>query len=665
MGEVKNSLQEEENEQEYYKSLYYLEKKKNYELEVKLEKANQEIGQLEDKLKNIKSTLAWKLSKPARVVVHFLIRTKQRIKRCGSVKAVLKKLRSKMMEKHSHKYFGTESFPSAEEIKRQRGTKFERDITFSILVPLYNTPKKFLREMMDSVVNQTYPKWELCLADGSDNEHGFVAEIVQEYAKRDKRIKYKKIEQNLGISGNTNVCFEMAAGTYIALFDHDDLLHPSVLYENMKVICETGADYIYTDEATFHGNSINHMSTIHFKPDYAIDTLRANNYICHFSVFAAELLETTGLFRKEYDGSQDHDMILRLTTAANRVEHIPKILYYWRSHKNSVASDINAKTYAIDAAKRAIEDHLKQCAIKGHVESTKAFPTIFRIQYELKTHPLISIIIPNKDHLKDLTRCIDSITNRSTYNNYEIIIVENNSSDPQLFEYYDILEKTENIRGVTFEGEFNYSKVNNYGISFAQGEYYLLLNNDIEVITPEWMEELLMFAQREDVGAVGAKLYYENDTVQHAGIVVGLGAHRAAGHTHYKVPKANVGYMGRLYYAQNMSAVTGACLLVKKELFKSAGGLDEEFGIALNDVDFCLKLRNMGYLNVFTPFAELYHYESISRGLEDTSKKQKRYQEEVQKFKARYQDIIAKGDPYYNVNFSLDSAEYDIVIPKK
>lgn len=664
MEEINKEENSTKTEADYYKELYYKEKKQNYELTVKLEKAKEEIDFLEGKLKNIKSTFIWKLSKPARVVVHFLIRTRDRIRRCGSLKGVFKKLKQKMAERQVYELFGTASFPSKEEARKQKETKFSKDIKFSILVPLYNTPKKYLHEMIDSVVNQTYENWELCLADGSDDNHKYVGDICKEYYNKDKRILYKKIEKNLGISGNTNICFGMATGDYIALFDHDDVLHPSVLYENMKVICEKGADYVYTDEATFHGNSINNMSTMHFKSDFAIDTLRANNYICHFSTFEAKLLEKTGLFRSEFDGSQDHDMILRLTTAAKNVCHIPKILYYWRSHKNSVASDINAKVYAIDAAKRAVEDHLRQCGIAGNAESTKAFPTIFKINYELKDKPLVSIIIANKDHLSDLAKCIESINYKSTYDNYEIIVVENNSTDAKLFEYYETLNQIRNIQVVKYKGEFNYSAINNLGASYAKGEYIILLNNDTEIITDNWIEELLMYAQRDDVGAVGAKLYYEDDTIQHAGIAIGLGAHRSAGHTHYRLPKANLGYMGKLYYAQDVSAVTGACFMVKKSLFDQLQGLDEKFAVALNDVDFCLRLRTLGLLNIFTPFAELYHYESKSRGLDDKEEKAKRYNEEVAKFRERWRVILESGDPYYNVNFSLDSAEYKVVPPQ-
>lgn len=648
----------------YYKELYDCECEKNDELVAQLEEAEKHIEELDYKLGRIKNSFAWKLSKPLRGVMHTCVRVRDVYRQYGSPVGVARKVRLKMRQKNAQKQHGLASFPNAEERKRQEETVFPKDITFSILVPLYNTPEKFLREMIDSVQAQTYRKWELCLADGSDDAHPEVGRICQEYMQNDSRIKYKKIEKNLGISGNTNVCFGMATGEYIGLFDHDDLLHPSVLYEYMRAICEQDADYIYCDEVTFEGNSIDNMLTIHFKPDFSIDNLRANNYICHFSVFSEKLLEETGLFRSEFDGSQDHDMILRLTSRAKKIVHVPKILYYWRSHPQSVAADINAKTYAIDAAKRAVLAHLKSCGLEGTVESTRAFPTIFRIKYKLKAKPMISIIIPNKDHRDDLKRCVDSILNKSTYENYEILIVENNSTEAETFAYYKMLENQPKVRVITYEAEggFNYSKINNFAAKQAKGEYLLLLNNDTKVITREWMEELLMYAQRDDVGAVGAKLYYADNTIQHAGIVIGLGAHHAAGHTHHLLPKENLGYMGRLCYAQDVTAVTGACLLVRKSLYEQVGGLDESFTVALNDVDFCLRLRALGLLNIFTPFAELYHYESKSRGLDKDGASAERYNKEVAHFRERWKKELDAGDPYFNPNFSLEHATYELKV---
>lgn len=642
-----------------YKEAFLAERKKRIALASKLSDANVTISDLEFKLDRIKNNPMWKISKPFRCTMHVIIRTKDRIKRLGSPRGIWRKLQQKRAEKRARYLHGTQSFPDAQRRQFEESYEFSKDVTFSILVPLYNTPKDFLVQMIDSVCTQTYQKWELCLADGSDAAHSYVGTLCNEYANKDSRINYHKLSENKGISGNTNECYTQAHGNYIGLFDHDDILHPSVLFEYMKVICEQDADYIYCDETTFHGDSINKMLTLHFKPDFSIDNLRANNYICHFSVFSRTLLEGTELFRSEFDGSQDHDMILRLTENAKHIVHVPKILYYWRSHKGSVASGISAKTYAINAAKGAVAAHLTKQGFKNfEIESTKAFETIFRIRYELTAFPKISILIPNKDHEEDLRRCIGSILDRTAYENYEIIIIENNSTEAGIQKYYKELEQYSQIKIVRYEGAFNYSKINNFGATYATGSYLLLLNNDTQVITMSWLEEMLMYAQRSDVACVGAKLYYADNTIQHAGVVIGLGAHRSAGHTHYRINRENLGYMGRLCYAQDVSAVTGACLMVKKEIFDKLGGLDETFTISLNDVDFCLRARALGYLNVFTPFAELYHFESKSRGLEDNAQKAERYQRECDAFKERYKELIDKGDPYFNPNFSLDSSDF-------
>ena len=646
---------------EYYRDLYEKERIKNAELTEKLVDAEAKVADLSYKMDKLRNSMIWKMIYPFRLLWSHTKNIFIRIRRYGSLSNLRKKIESKIIEKRAYKSYGTLSMPSPEEVQKQKSTKFSKDILFSILVPLYNTPEKFLREMIDSVVAQTYGNWELCLADGSDDQHSYVGEVVKSYG--DDRIRYEKLSENLGISGNTNKCFEMAKGDYIGLFDHDDILHPTALYEYMKVICDSDADYIYCDETTFSGSSIDHMITLHFKPDFAPDNLRANNYICHFSVFSKELVDKCGTFRTEFDGSQDHDMILRLTQAAKKIVHVPKILYYWRSHAGSVASDINAKSYAIDAAKGAVAAHLTACGFSDfRIESSRAFETIFRIRYAIKGDPKVSILIPNRNHATDLRRCIESITDRSSYDNYEIIVIENNSTDADIREYYDTLEKHPKVKVVTYEGDFNYSAVNNFGATFANGEYLLLLNNDTEVITRNWIEELLMYAQRDDVGAVGCMLYYPDYTIQHAGIVLGMGAHRTAGHSHYKMAKENLGYMGRLCYAQNVSAVTGACLMVRRSRFDEVGGLSEDLAVALNDVDLCLKLRKKGLLNVFTPFAELFHYESASRGDDVTEKASKenaeRYNRECEHFRQKWKAELEAGDPYFNPNFSLDHSNF-------
>lgn len=639
-------------EKEHYKAVY---------LANRVAELEDQVDDLQFKLDRIKTNPVWKASAPARKCMHFLIRQKDRLKNCGSLSGVIQKLRYKAWEKKAMTHYGTASFPTQEERTGQEQAVFERMPKISILVPLWNTPQDFLQEMIGSVQKQTYANWELCLADGSDDAHAYVGEYCRKLAEEDQRIIYQKLEKNEGISGNTNQCYKLATGEFIGLFDHDDILHPCALYEYVKAINEQDADFVYCDEATFKSPDIDRMITMHFKPDYAIDNLRANNYICHFSVFARHLLEGTELFRTQFDGSQDHDMILRLTDNAQKVVHVPKLLYYWRAHAGSVAGNIEAKPYVVEAARGAVADHLRRHGFSHFtITSTRAFETIFKISYEIIGEPKISIVIPNKDHAEDLRRCIKSIVEKSTWENYEIIVVENNSETKEIFSYYEELKNNPQIKIVTYEGEFNYSKINNLGVSQASGDYVLLLNNDTQVITVNWMEELLMYAQRQDVGAVGGKLYYGDKTIQHAGVVIGLGAHRTAGHVHYRQKRENLGYMGRLCYAQNMTAVTGACLMVKKSLYEAAGGLDESFAVSLNDVDFCLKLRQMGYLNVFTPFAELYHFESVSRGLDDQGEKAERYNEESARFREKWKAELEAGDPYFNPNFSLDKPDFSL-----
>lgn len=541
-----------------------------------------------------------------------------------------------------------------QERERQENTRFRKNLTISVIVPLFNTPEPFLSEMIASVQAQTYANWELCLADGSDSAHAQVGEICEKFAQTDKRIRYQKLEKNLGISGNTNATLKMATGQYIALFDHDDWLHPCALYEVMCAICEKDADLIYTDEDTFKKTPFDAYQP-HYKPDYAPDTLRSYNYICHLTVFRASLLRWVGGFDSAYDGSQDYDMILRLTEKAKRIVHIPKILYFWRSHAASTASDIAAKPYTLSAARRALAAHLSRVGLTGEVTDS-SIPSTYHIRYALSGEPLVSILIPNKDHVADLRKCVESILEKTTYPHFEIVVVENNSTDARTFRYYRKLERDPRIRVVTWAGPFNYSAINNFGAEACRGEYLLLLNNDIEVITPDWLNEMLMFAQRSDVGAVGAMLYYPDDTVQHAGVILGIGG--VAGHSHKYFKRGSYGYMSRMTIAQNLSCCTAACLLLRRDVWEQVGGLDENFAIAFNDVDLCMRIRKAGYLIVFTPYAELYHYESKSRGLEDTPEKQERFAGEVRRFMGKWSAELAAGDPYYNPNLTLVTEDF-------
>lgn len=548
-----------------------------------------------------------------------------------------------------------EDFPylSEDELENQKKSyrKLKQKPLISIVVPLYNTDQDYLIEMIQSVRLQSYRKWELCLADGSDDSHSYVEKICLAEAGKDRRIRYRKLERNGGISANTNCALKMASGNYISLLDHDDLLHPCALFETVKSINNQKADMIYTDEATFHVLPADAFN-FHLKPDYAPDTLRCNNYICHFLTFSRRLAEKVGEFRTECDGAQDFDMVLRLSEQAERIYHIQRVLYFWRAHPGSTSEDTLTKPYVRKATLRAVNDHLKRTGLRGSAEMAVDWGVLCRIRYQLCGMPLVSVIIPNYEHLETLQRCIDSIIQKTAYPNYEILIIENNSVSPRIFSYYRELEETDSrIRVIPYKEPFNYSSINNFGAQYARGEYLLLLNNDTEIIAEGWIEEMLMFAQRKDVGVVGAKLYYPDDTVQHAGVGIGIGP--VAEHLFRKSGRLDPGYFARLLYAQNLSAVTGACMMIRREVWDRVKGLDEEFAVAFNDVDLCMRIRKAGYLIVFTPYAELYHHESLSRGTEDTPEKRKRFSGEIDLFRSRWKQELLAGDPYLNPGFDL------------
>ena len=532
----------------------------------------------------------------------------------------------------------------------------------SIVVPLYNTPLNFLEELLDSVVNQTYRNWELCCVDAGQDTA--VGQHVQARAKADPRIRYQKLTENEGIAGNTNHGFELATGDYIALLDHDDILHPCALWYTAQAIVEQGADFVYTDEATFEGK-VENVVLYHFKPDFMLDNLRSNNYICHLTTFSKVLMEQAGGGeRAEYNGSQDYDLFLRLTEKARKIAHIPHVLYYWRSSPNSTASDISAKTYCIDAGIAALKAHYARCGVAvDDVTLIPGTPGYYKTDYTMAHPGRVSILIPTCDHIRDLETCVESIYARTTYPDFEILLIENNSKEEQTFRSYERMRKEhpDTLKVLTWQGKgFNYSALNNFGARYATGEYLLLLNNDTEVITPGWLEEMVMYAQQKRVGCVGAKLLYPDDTIQHAGVGFGIGG--VAGHLHKYFPATSDGYMGRLNYVQDVYGDTAACLLIRKEIYDEVHGLDESYAVAFNDVDFCVRVREAGYTNVFTPFAQLYHYESKSRGMEDNPEKQKRFQGEVLRFQARWGDLLAKGDPCTNPNFDIQREDFSLKI---
>lgn len=542
-----------------------------------------------------------------------------------------------------------------EELERQRNTEFEFAPMISIIVATFNTKEEYLKEMIDSVRNQSYSNWQLCIGDGSTNDS--VEKYVKEHYGDDSRIVFKKLEKNYGISGNMNGALELVTGDYVGLFDHDDLLTPDCLYEFVASMQEVHHDCVYSDEDKLNDKT-KKFEDPHFKPDFSIDLLFSHNYITHFFVVNMDIVRKVGGMRSEYDGSQDHDFIFRCVEQANSVHHVPKILYHWRMHPLSTAMDPESKMYCYTSGKKAIESHFKRIGIDATVEMLpRPLYGMYHCKYTVKDHPLVSILIPNYNHKDLLKGCIESLMNVNTYSNMEIVIVENNSTEQEIFDYYKELEETySNVKVIYYEGDFNYSKINNYGVKYTHGEYILFLNNDTKVIEPDSIEDMLGVCQREDVGAVGAKLLYEDDTVQHCGVVVGYHGYATAAFS--LIDRNDFGYMGRPRVSWDVSAVTAACLMTKREIFDEVGGFDEDFKVACNDVDLCLKIRSLNKWIVEDVFSVWYHYESKSRGLEDTPEKQARFQSEIARFQKKWPEILKNGDPFHNPNFDLDKGPF-------
>lgn len=521
-------------------------------------------------------------------------------------------------------------------------------VCFSVIVPLYKTPPTFFREMYESVLNQTYTNWELVLINASPEDER-LSESLEE--AKDSRVRILTLEKNLGIAGNTNVGINAAMGDYVALFDHDDLLESTALAEYAKVISDKpDTDALYCDEDLLNENG--EFICPHFKSDFNIDLLRCHNYITHFLVVRTEIAKRL-LLQEKYDGAQDYDFVLRIAEESSRIEHVAQVLYHWRMHSNSTASNPESKSYANEAGRKALEDHLDRCGLPAKV-TFSANPFVYRAKYELKAKPLVSIIIPNKDNADVLKRCIESLSKKTTYDNYEVIIVENNSSSTEIFEYYEEIQADPRVSVITWEQAFNYSAINNYAETFAKGEYLVFLNNDIEVIEPEWLTVMLSYCQRNDVGIVGAKLLYADDTVQHAGVFMKRcdSADDSAGPNHIfmHLDKNDEGYMNRASRPQDLSAVTAACMMTKRSLFRALGGFDEAFVVAYNDVDYCLRVREEGLLVVYAPDALLYHYESLSRGPDDEGsglQNYSRFLSEQGMMRTRWSKYYAEGDPYH------------------
>lgn len=578
------------------------------------------------------------------------------------VKATLRKCLKKITRQDSitYKKWLKQNYPSRGILEEQRKHKFAYRPKISIVIPLYKTPQRYLDELVNSIKTQSYDNWELCFSDGS-GDNSPLTSVLQKYEAEDDRIKVVHNGKPLQISENTNAALKIATGDYIAFADHDDLLAPNALHECVCALNEDATiEMIYTDEDKIDMAGKEHFAP-HFKSDFNIDMLRSVNYFCHLVVVKREIYLSVGDLDHEFDGAQDYDFVLRCVEIAKNIKHIPKILYHWRAHKDSTAENPESKNYAFEAGARAIQAHYDRLDIKA-VAAETIHKGIYRSKYILQENPLISIVIPNKDHIDDLDKCISSIEEKSNYKNYEFIVVENNSTDKGTFEYYKKLEETcPRAKVVYWQGQgFNYPAINNYGVEYASGDYILFLNNDTEIVNADCLEEMLGYCMREDVGAVGARLYYEDGSIQHAGVIVGLGG--IAGHAFVGLPHMDLGYFGRIQMAQDYSAVTAACIMVKRFVFEEVEGFDEKYAVAFNDIDLCMKIRKAGYLIVYNPYAELNHYESKSRGYEDSEEKIQRFNAEAALFRGRWKDALKKGDPYYNPNLTLEKSDFSLSV---
>lgn len=566
-------------------------------------------------------------------------------------KAAARKVRDHFRRSQAEKAF-IEKDLGPKDREREEKTVFPKEILFSILVPLYNTPREFLMEMIRSVQEQTYQHWELCLADGSDDEHAEVGEVCRQLEAEDARIKYRKLTKNLGISGNTNACIEMASGDYLALFDHDDLLHPSALFENMRAICEQDADLIYSDEVVFRSPDPTNLIATHFKPDFAPDNLLSNNYICHFSVFSRELLDQAGRFRDEYNGSQDHDIILRLTGCARKIVHIPRVLYYWRSHPASVASDIGTKAYAVEAGRSAVKNYLQtRKNIAAEVVSTDAYPTMYHVKYHIIGHPEVAIFVDlaeDPSPKEKARRIFSDIAAHTDYRSVRIIAVVRTAL---AFTEYRQLP----ITWIETDEKGRPGRLNR-AVKEADADYIVFLDADLSILNANWLEEMLMLAQQEQIGAVGARILFNDRTLRHAGLILGMGKNRLVGRSAFGTARDNTGYFGQLAIVEDVSAVSDECMMMRKDRFEEAGGFFGQYRDALFDVDLCLKLREKGFYLVYTPFAELQGGNS-GRYSMDYGAECNAYETDAGLLKERWKRVLQKPDPFYNPNLTLDYSD--------
>ena len=520
----------------------------------------------------------------------------------------------------------------------------------SILIPVYNIGREYLEDCINSILNQSYDNFEICLVDDKSTNEETIS-TLKEYEEKDKRIKVKYRKENGHISRATNDALKMAKGEFVALMDNDDTIEPTALYEMVKVLNNNKKiDMIYTDEDKINLKGL--RCDPNFKPDFAPDTLLSSNYICHFTLLRKFIVDEIGGERVGFEGAQDYDLFLRFTekTSRDKIYHIPKVLYHWRMVPGSTSMEIDNKSYALERGRKAVEEALERRKIKGVVKICSDCPYYY-IEYDISSNPLVSIIIPTKDLAEITDKCLNSIYEKVTYKNFEIILVNNRSEKKETLEMFEKYKKEhDNFRVIDADMEFNYSKINNIAAKESKGDYLLLLNNDIEVITPNFIEVMLGYAMQNHVGAVGAKLLYPDGTVQHGGVIIGLGG--IAGHAYTNVDGKAVVWGGRLSVPSDYGAVTAACLMIEKKKFFEVDGLDENIRVAFNDIDFNLKLLDKGYYNVLVPMVKLYHYESKSRGMDNTSEKYKRFVQEVNTMTEKWGDKLP-NDPFYNPNYSL------------
>jgi len=554
--------------------------------------------------------------------------------------------------------------PVASELERYKKASgaFTYRPKISIVTPVYNPEVAWIRAAVASVLAQVYDNWELCLADASTKAD--VKKCLRDYTSNDPRIKVKFLDKNLGISANSNEALSLATGEYVAFLDHDDELSQDALYEVARLLQDhPDADMMYSDEDKI--DSDGNRTLPFFKPDWSPDMFLSCMYTCHLGVYRKSIIDQVKGFREGYDGSQDYDLVLRVIEKTSNIRHIPKILYHWRMAPGSAAESVDSKTYVYDAAKRALNDYMVRNNIKGEVIDGLWLGSYY-VKRELIKNPMVSIIISTKDKAGELRDCIESIIKNTQYSNYEIVVVNNNSKENDTFEYFKEIQKYDNVHVLDYNEDFNFSAINNYAVKHSSGEVILFLNNDTKVITGTWLTSMLEQVQRSEVGGVGCKLVYPDNTVQHAGIILGINGldddNNVAANCPQRGNSSHPGYFGREKMTLDLSAVTSACMMIRREVFEGIGGFDENLAVAYNDVDLCIRLRQKGYLIVYVPYAVLYHYESLTRGYEDTKDRRERFEKEIRYMRNKWASVIDAGDPYYNPNLSLRHGDFRIKV---